>query len=274
MAPAGCGSFIKIKRTARDNLDYDPSATTAVTVGSFHGTGISIIQFPSAEHPGTPHKLQLVDGDDKTSLILPEKYTVVPSLLLESSRNLVPERKIMYKTEGSLSRAKLEEQLWLKNGILLLDSENLGPNDIISWSAFHATRQTEKLTVPATTALLPLFREKADSAAMVKHGMDIIKETTQYLNGNQVPVMACDCPIFAVGKQIQWNFPDTLGEDKFIMMFGGLHLEKDLWNALGDIVEGSGWTTAITEADITTSGAAESFLNCSHITRTRHFFCI
>lgn len=34
---------------ALDNLDHDPSATTATT--SFHGTGISIFQFPSRRNP-------------------------------------------------------------------------------------------------------------------------------------------------------------------------------------------------------------------------------
>ena len=53
-------------------------------------------------------------------------------------------------------------------------------------------------------------------------------------------------------------------------MFGGLHLEKGLWNALGNLLEASGWKEAITEAEITTSGSADSFLKCTHITRTRH----
>ncbi|KAJ8353418.1 hypothetical protein SKAU_G00209850 [Synaphobranchus kaupii] len=34
--------------------------------------------------------------------------------------------------------------------------------------------------------------------------------------------------------------------------------------------EGSGWTTALTEADVASSGMAESFLKAAHLTRTRH----
>lgn len=53
-------------------------------------------------------------------------------------------------------------------------------------------------------------------------------------------------------------------------MFGGLHLEKGLWTAVGEILHSSGWATAFTEAGIASSGRADSFLKCFHITRTRH----
>jgi hypothetical protein len=74
--------------------------------------------------------------------------------------------------------------------------------------------------------------EKADSPAIVKHGMDILKKITKHLNPGQTPVLACDCPIFAFYKKIQWNFPQSHREDKFVVMFGGLYLEKGLWTAL------------------------------------------
>ncbi len=64
--------------------------------------------------------------------------------------------------------------------------------------------------------------------------------------------------------------PQTHGEDKFLIMFGGLHIEKALWCALGKLLKGSGWTHVITEADMASSGAAESFLNVLHIICARH----
>jgi len=100
--------------------------------------------------------------------------------------------------------------------------------------------------------------------------MSIISDTTRHLNPGQKPVVACDCPIFAVCKQIQWTFPVTHGEDKIIIMFGGLHLEKALWIAVGDLLDGSGWIAALSESGLATSGTADSFLKVSHITRTRH----
>ena len=53
-------------------------------------------------------------------------------------------------------------------------------------------------------------------------------------------------------------------------MFGGLHLEMALWSICGDLLESSGWTAALTEAQIASSGTADSFLKVTHLTRTRH----
>ena len=53
-------------------------------------------------------------------------------------------------------------------------------------------------------------------------------------------------------------------------MFGGLHVEMAMWKTYGDYLEASGWTTALTEAGIASSGTADSILKASHLTRTRH----
>ena len=52
-------------------------------------------------------------------------------------------------------------------------------------------------------------------------------------------------------------------------MFGGLHLEIGMWKMLGHYLASSGWTIALTDAGIATAGTADSFLNASHLTRTR-----
>ena len=126
------------------------------------------------------------------------------------------------------------------------------------------------MNIPAIIALLPLFLEKADTPAMVKHGMSLVQAITAYLNPDQIPVLACDQPIFAQCKYIQCKWPGIYGENKMIIMLGGLHVEKVLWYSVGDLLAFSGWTEALTEADVATSGTAESFLKASHITRARH----
>ena len=55
-----------------------------------------------------------------------------------------------------------------------------------------------------------------------------------------------------------------------VVMMGGLHIEMALWNILGDVLEASGWTDALTEAEVASSGIADSFLKVAHLTRTRH----
>ena len=53
-------------------------------------------------------------------------------------------------------------------------------------------------------------------------------------------------------------------------MLGGLHREMALWNTLGDVLEGSGWAAALTQADVTSCGTADTYLKATHLTRTRH----
>lgn len=52
-------------------------------------------------------------------------------------------------------------------------------------------------------------------------------------------------------------------------MFGGLHFEMGALRLLGNLLEDSGWTGALTQAGIASSGTADSFLKASHVTRTR-----
>ena len=49
----------------------------------------------------------------------------------------------------------------------------------------------------------------------------------------------------------------------------GLHIEMTALKTLGDWLQGSGWTQALVQAEITTAGTADSFLRAAHVTRTR-----
>ena len=89
--------------------------------------------------------------------------------------------------------------------------------------------------------------------------MDVISKAVQYLNLGQTPVLACDQPLFAIKKQIQWISPNSYGEDLYVIMLGGLHIEMTALKALGKWLYSSGWTAALVQADITTPGKADSF---------------
>ena len=54
-----------------------------------------------------------------------------------------------------------------------------------------------------------------------------------------------DQPLFALAKLVQWQFPATHGEGQYVAMLRGLHTEMALWNVPGDLLEGSGWTSAL-----------------------------
>ena len=72
-----------------------------------------------------------------------------------------------------------------------------------------------------------------------------------------------------MAKQIQWTWPDEYGEDKYVVMFGGLHIEMAILKTLGDWLRGSGWVQALVQADLASPGIADSFLQATHVARTR-----
>ena len=157
---------------------------------------------------------------------------------------------------------------WLSKVKVALD--NSTTDGWVSWSAYHADMQQAVIPPAAINALLPLFLDDANSVAMIRHSMDIVKAAIQYLNPGQTPVLAADQPLYALAKKIQWTWPATHGEDHFVIMLGGLHIEMVTLKLLGDWLEDSGWTNALVQADIASSGIANSFIQASHVTKTRH----
>ena len=139
----------------------------------------------------------------------------------------------------------------------------------ILWSSFHADQESDKDVLPSLTALLPLFEEQSKSVAMIRHSMNMIKASVDMLNPGQTPVIAFDQPLYAIAKQIQWNWPELYGEDKFVIMFGRLHIEMAAFKVLGEWLEASGWTHALTQADIASSGTADSFLKAPYVTKSQ-----
>lgn len=143
-------------------------------------------------------------------------------------------------------------------------------DDWISWAAYHAVHSGPPSFI-SKTYLLPLLTESANSPITTLHCMKTIKRATEYLNPGQTPVMVADQPLYTLAKRLQWKFSDTdIAEDKYLVMLGAMHTEKMLWTVSGDWLEYSGWTTAITNSGVATSGTAQSFIGASHICRYVH----
>jgi hypothetical protein len=114
-----------------------------------------------------------------------------------------------------------------------------------------------------------MFQEDSKSPAMIRHGMDVLKQATDHVNPGKITVFTVDQPLYAIAKTIQWTWPESYGEDKFVVVLGGLHTEMVVLKCLGDWLEKSGWTEVLVEANIATAGVADSYLKASHVTRTR-----
>ena len=64
----------------------------------------------------------------------------------------------------------------------------------LTWSSYHASESELDLHAKpqAISQLLPLFYEKAATAAIIKNGMNVQHNAIQFLNPNQIPVIAFD----------------------------------------------------------------------------------
>ena len=103
---------------------------------------------------------------------------------------------------------------------------------------------------------------------MIKHSFCVVNSAVEHVHPGQTPVIAFHQPLYALAKQIQWKWPDHYGVDKFVVMFGGQHIEMAALKMVGDWLKGSGWVQALVQANITTVGTADSFLCSAHVTRT------
>ena len=104
---------------------------------------------------------------------------------------------------------------------------------------------------------------------MIRHSIDVVKKAVESLNPGQIPVVIVDQPLYTIAKQIQWNWTGSQGEDRFVVMFGGLHIEMAPLKAIGNLLDGSGWAGALVHANVATAGIADSFRRVTHVTRAR-----
>ena len=84
--------------TVSTSINHDPSSTTAQS--SFHRTGISLIQFPTADDMGTA--IEPVATAPTKGHTLPHSYTIVPAVALNQSKAEVMQRTCVDTFCGTL----------------------------------------------------------------------------------------------------------------------------------------------------------------------------
>src|SRR6218665_71354 len=170
----------------------------------------------------------------------------------------------MYLTDAVKADNAWLDDIWQKWQNCSFDSDS-----VVSWSAYNAQNQAPVQHALSLCGMLPLFHENAHNVSMIRHSMDVVKAAVSKLNPGQVPVITFDQPPYALAKLIQWNWPESYGVSKFVIMLGGLHNEMAALKALGSFLGGSGWVEAVTEAGLVTPGSAEALLSASHVRRCR-----
>ena len=157
-----CGLFTV---GALDNIDYNPSSTTAQ--GSFHGTGISLFQFPSRSVDGTQSRppITLPPGKPDRNIHLPESYTTVPAVSVKTTELTVSKTAYTEAFSGKLQQAMAQEDCWAQHALSTEDKE-VRSTDVITWSSYHGSMNRPPSISSVISGLLPLFYEKASSLAM------------------------------------------------------------------------------------------------------------
>ena len=96
---------------------------------------------------------------------------------------------------------------------------------------------------------MPLLLENAHATALLSRVMNSVKEGVKHLNPNQTPVLTMDLSLPAIAKEIQWLWPDSFSNNKYVIMIGGRGKGGVFmlrWP--GEWLNGSGWPSAITTA--------------------------
>ena len=256
---------------AADNLDHNPSSTTSSS--SFHGTGISLFQ-NDVRNPDNgfirfQRHMTIMDGARKMTE-LSVAYSDVKPMTLRNNKIYVPECPGDVTSGCNTIKQHMQEEYgWLEHVEQSYIDDVTGESQL-SWTAYHASTMPPTAVFPSVNAMLPLFQHEASSPAIVRHSFEVIQAAVQHINPGQTPVICVDQPLIAQGKQLQWSLDSEYGEDKFVLLLGGLHTEMTSFKMLGHWLEGSGWIEALQEAKLASPGVTESFLKASHVMRTRH----
>ena len=133
-----------------------------------------------------------------------------------------------------------------------LSEERGNIKDRASFAAFHAQKCDGTAINKSIRHLLPLVPESVNSHARVRHDMTQVKAITEKVNPGQRPVITGDQPVYAIGKQVLWMFPDEF--KSFVWMMGPFHIEMAFMAAIGDWLEGSCWTEIDDVSKVSTSG--------------------
>ena len=108
---------------ALDNLDHNPSLTTAV--GAFHGTGIGLFQFPTKAFPGENRPPVTIPPLQTSQHSLPDSYALVPAIALTANAVHVPVQPMSTRDSEPLSSylndAQSKEKRWIEHALTLLE---------------------------------------------------------------------------------------------------------------------------------------------------------
>ena len=158
-------------------------------------------------------------------------YTVVQPIVSCTMNTLIPPSIVASLSRESHDKDIKEDNCWHESvGKILApasdDEENSVDQSVdMSWATYHASIQPLGINLICPSALLSLFHVSLHTVTMVKHSMDVVRKAVQHFDAGQTPVENPYQPLYATANQIHWKMPYMYGEDKFVVMIGGMHIE-------------------------------------------------
>ena len=124
--------------SAMDNIDHNPTATTAAS--SFHGTSISIFQHPTSKDEGEQREpLQLGESKIKSVPELPDSYTNIRPAHFKTKNPTPPQGRGLTEPSFDLLPSQLAlEYEWLEKVSV---TQNVDGAVDVTWSAHHASKK-------------------------------------------------------------------------------------------------------------------------------------
>ena len=236
-----------------DNIDVEIYSSLSTT--SLHGTAASINQHPKEHNQGQPREKIMLNQHALKLRRLPDWYTEVKPFHLPNDVS------ISHRTKPITSKQ-------VEDTVLIEDEKWLQDTNSSSWAVFHLQSQP----IPPcqdTSVMLPILRDESKSPATIKHLSNVLIQSIHQLNPNQTAVIGFDQPVYALAKKIPWFQPVIYGQQNLVLMLGVLHIEMVLVSCLGDWLKDSGWTTALSNAGVTSSGN-DSLLSGHEVGKTKY----
>ena len=154
---------------------------------------------------------------DSSRLYLPVEYT---NILPTPDGKLEPPIYLQESVD-TINCTNIESQGWLDK--LSKFADDISVEDRQSFSGYFSNNRDLISTGITRCTLLPLIDEEIATPATTRHCMRIVKIITEKLSPGQSPVITGDQPVYTLGKQMQWMYPD---EFKIVIwMMGPLHIE-------------------------------------------------
>ena len=162
---------------AKDNTDF--SATSSTAVKHFHGTSMTVMQFPVSDNLSNSITLQeCVQSNNEKSknnskkvLKIPESYKTVKFLSVGKTPlhtlNISVDISEYCDNVQFLASEKLKEQSWLEN---ISDIDN-----IKSWSKYHSDN-TSSISVKGINVVLSIISKPVHTISAQSHCIEIIKK--------------------------------------------------------------------------------------------------